>query len=109
MGEPINSYRDLIAWRKAFRLGCALHPLAAELPDHERYGLTAQIRRLATDVASGIAKGYGIGHTHDYLWFLKSARGDLYKIDAQLMFAPEFKYITEDRYAPVKAQLDEVE
>jgi|GEM_PF-869526 len=97
MNEPIKSYRDLIAWQKAFGLGLTLHALVARLPEHERYGLTAQLRRSAIDIASTIACGYGSGNTQDYLWFLKAARGGLYKIDTQLLFALEFEYLVRGR------------
>jgi four helix bundle protein len=109
MGDPIKSYRDLIAWQKAFRLGLTLHRLAGRLPESERFGLVAQLRRASIDVASSIAQGYGRGNTQDYVWFLKSARGELYKIDTQLLFALEFTYIERPAYDGVKAELDEAE
>ncbi len=109
MSEPIKSYRDLIAWQKAFGLGLSLHRLVDRLPEHERYGLTAQLRRCAIDVASNIARGYGSGSTQDYIWFLKSARGELYKIDTQLLFALEFEYLEDGEYQKTKSQLDEAE
>lgn len=109
MSEPIRNYRDLIAWQKAFALGVSLHRIAATLPEVERFGLAAQLRRIATDIASTIAKGYGTGNTHDYLWHLKSARGEIYKADTQLLFCIEFKYITPETHAKAKSELDEAE
>jgi four helix bundle protein len=109
MSEPIRSYRDLKAWQHAFALGVTVHQFAGTLPEAERFGLTAQLRRDARIVASLIAEGYGRGNTADYVWHLKSARGELYKIDTQLLFALEFKYLTQDRYNAIKSQLDEAE
>ncbi|MFG0286347.1 MAG: four helix bundle protein [Phycisphaerales bacterium JB039] len=109
MDEPIQSYQDLIAWQKAFRLGVIVHELAGTLPENERFGLIAQLRRAAIEAASSIARGYGAGNTRDYVWFLKSARGELYKLDTQLLFALEFKYVTQERYDAVKPALDESE
>lgn len=109
MSEPIRSYRDLIAWQKAFRLGLTLHRLAGEMPEHEKFGLMAYLRRGAIDVASNIARGYGSGNIHDYARFLKAARGDLYKLDTQLLFALELKYITDETCEAVKSELDEAE
>ncbi len=109
MAEPIKSYRDLIAWQKAFDLGKRVYALAGGLPEHERFGLIAAIRRLAYSIASQIAAGYGKGNTGDYLWHLKHARGEIYQLDTQLMFAFDFKYLDTDQYEPVKSQLDESE
>lgn len=109
MAEPIRSYRDLIAWQKAYALGKSLYVLAGKLPDSERFGLIAAIRRFAVGIASDIAHGYGRGNTQDYLYYLKKARGDLYSLDTQMLFASDFRYITEEDYSGAKQQLDEAE
>ena len=109
VNPPIQSFRDLIAWQKAFALGVNLHRLAGGLPESERFGLADQLRRGSVSVASNIAEGYGRGGRSDYVRFLKIARGALYELDTQLMFAVEFAYIQRDAYDEVKAQLDECE
>ena len=109
MSEPIKSYRDLVAWQKAFLLGVAAHRMCSLLPEAERFGLAAQIRRTAIQIASHIAQGYGKGVTGDYLWYLKSARSGLYELDTQMLFAVEFQYFTQEQYQPVKSLLDESE
>lgn len=109
MSEPIKTYRDLIAWQKAFSVGKVVYAAASKLPDHERFGLIAAIRRSSVTVASHIAQGYGRGNTQDYLWFLKQARGEIYQLDTQLLFATDFNYLPADDYQPIKQQLDEAE
>ena len=106
---PIESFRDLIAWQKAFALGVSVHRLAGEVPESERFGLAHQLRRGSVSVASNIAEGYARGSRSDYVRFLKIARGALYELDTQLMFALEFEYIEQDTYDEMKAQLDECE
>lgn len=105
----INTYQDLIAWQKAFQLGLDIYLITENLPDHERYGLISQLRRGAIAIASNIAEGYGRGSKADYLRFLKIARGALYELDTQLLFADQLTYITRDIYKGVKEQLDESE
>ncbi len=109
MGDAIKSYKDLIAWQRAYSLGKAVYALASALPDHERFGLIAAVRRNSYSIASQIAQGYGKGNTNDYLWHLKNARGDIYQLDTQLLFCLDYKYIPPAQYDPVKAQLDEAE
>lgn len=109
MGQPIRTYQDLIAWQKAFQLGLAVCRLAPRLPEFERFGLTAQLRRSGTAVASQIANGYGRGVTMEYVRLLKNARATLYELDTQLLFARDLSYIASDVYDPLKAQLDETE
>jgi four helix bundle protein len=54
MGE---SYRDLIAWRKAMQLVTDIYDAARSCPRDELYGLTNQLRRSAVSVPSNIAEG----------------------------------------------------
>jgi four helix bundle protein len=105
----INSYRDLIAWQKSYSLGKSVYVLAGQLPEVERFGLIASLRRLSVLIASHIAQGYGRCNTTDYIYFLKQARGELYTLDTQLLFALDFKYIAETEYKRVKSELDESE
>jgi four helix bundle protein len=107
--SEIKSYRDLIAWQKAYALGKIIYALAGKLPDVERFGLIASLRRLSYSVASHIAQGYGRGNTQDYIWFLKQARGELYMLDTQLLFALDFGYIERNDYESTKLLLDESE
>jgi four helix bundle protein len=109
VSEPIKSYRDLIAWQKAYAVGMTVYQVAGRLPEAERFGLMAAMRRVSTTIASNIAQGYGRGNQGDYLWFLKIARGEIYQLDTQLLFAVGFKYLPDDEYQKVKRELDEAE
>jgi four helix bundle protein len=52
-----DSYRDLIAWKKAMRLVTEVYQATRSFPRDELYGLTAQLRRAAVSVPSNIAEG----------------------------------------------------
>ncbi|HLO40958.1 MAG TPA: four helix bundle protein [Phycisphaerales bacterium] len=109
MPGGIKSYKDLKAWDWAFKLGLKVYRVTETFPDRERFGLTVQIRRCAVSVASNIAEGYGRGSLQDYTRFLKVARGSLYELETQLMFAKELRYLEYASYAEVKRLLDETE
>ena len=109
MHGRIDSYRDLIAWQRAFDLGLKAYRVTELFPDRERFGLTIQVRRSAVSVASNIAEGYGRGSTADYVRFLKVARGSLYELDTQLNFAIGLRYLDDSSHGEVKELLDETE
>lgn len=99
IGTPsssIRSYRDLVAWQRAFALGVAVYRATRSFPDAERFGLTSQIRRSAISIASNIAEGYGRGSRAEYLRFLKIGRGSLFEVETQVAFALEFQYISAE-------------
>jgi four helix bundle protein len=105
----IKSYRDLIAWQKAFEFGLRVHATACGLPESEKFGLASQLRRGAVSVASNIAEGYGRGSRADYIRFLKIARGALFEIDTQLMFAQRFGYLTDETFSTLDAMRGDCE
>lgn len=107
--QPIRTFRDLIAWQKAYALGLSIHRLTRTFPAEERFGLTSQLRRAGVSIASNIAEGYGRGGRPDYVRFLKMARGSLYEADTQLSFSLDFGYVQPDEHGPVMSQLQECE
>lgn len=109
MSGEIRTYRDLIAWQKAFSSGMSVYQATQQFPDRERFGLTVQVRRSAVSIASNIAEGFGRGSTADYIRFLKIARGSLYELDTQLLFSVELGYLPRDEYLGLKDGLDEAE
>lgn len=109
MSRSISSFRDLIAWQRAFALGMEAYRLSNAWPDVERFGLSLQVRRSAVSIASNIAEGYGRGSRIDYLRFLRVARGSIYELDTQMLFAIELGYLTMDTYQAAKELLDEAE
>jgi four helix bundle protein len=107
MSDGIKSHRDLIAWQRAFDLGLLTYELTTKFPEHERFNLTVMIRRTAIQIASHIADGYGRQSTTDYIRLLRSARGGLYELDTQLLYAVRSNYLNEETYERANSKLEE--
>lgn len=107
MDPPIKSHRDLIAWQRAFELGLHVYELTTKFPEHERFNLTVMIRRTAMQITGHIADGYGRQHTVDYVRLLRAARGSLYELDTQLLYAVRLTYLSEETYAIASERLEE--
>jgi four helix bundle protein len=92
MGE-IKTFRDLVAWQKSMQLAKEVYKATSLMPDSERFGLTAQMRRAAVSIPSNIAEGHGRQSLPDYIRFLKTSRGSLMELQTQLLLAQDLGFI----------------
>jgi four helix bundle protein len=53
----VQSYRDLIVWKKSMALVLNVYRCTQAFPKIETYGLTSQLRRAVISVPSNIAEG----------------------------------------------------
>ena len=106
--SQIKSFRDLIAWQKAFRLTAGVYAASAEFPRHEIYGLTQQLRRAAVSVASNIAEGAGRHSRRDYVHFLDMAKGSLFEVQTQLLLASEFGYLPSSELFDASEEVERI-
>jgi four helix bundle protein len=90
MGE---SYKDLIAWRKAMGLVTEIYRATREFPRDELYGLTNQLRRAAVSVPSNIVEGQAHFSQKEFRHFLSHSRGSLAEIETQLAIAQNLNYL----------------
>ena len=87
-------HHDLLAWQHAIQLVKEVYQLTSELPDSERFGLSAQMRRAAVSVPSNISEGAARISHKEFLHFLGIARGSLSELDTQVVIAQELGYVT---------------
>lgn len=88
-----NSYRDLVAWRKAMELVLEVYQVTKSFPKEEMYGLTSQLRRAAVSVPSNIAEGQARFSAREFYRFLSHARGSLVEVETQIMIAKSLLYL----------------
>ncbi|HEX3582091.1 MAG TPA: four helix bundle protein [Thermoanaerobaculia bacterium] len=103
-----DSYRDLVAWKKAMELATALHRASGRFPKSETYALTVQLRKSAYSVPSNIAEGKGRDSKTEFVMFLYRARGSLYEAQTQVEIARNLEYISQEEFATLNERCAEV-
>lgn len=96
MREPvpiIQSYRDLIVWKKSMALALDVYRSTQEFPKTETYGLVSQLRRAAVSIPSNIAEGQARLSTGEFRQFLGNARGSLMEVETQILISQELGYL----------------
>ena len=90
-----RTFRDLIVWRRAIELAKAVYQATRAMPETERFGLIAQMRRAAVSVPSNIAEGNARHTLKDYIHFLSVARGSLAELETQITIARELNMLND--------------
>lgn len=92
----VQSYRDLILWRKALDLVEAVYTATRGWPKDEAYGLTSQVRRAVVSIPANVAEGQGRDSKRDSLRFLAIANGSRLELETHLFIAHRLGYIAQD-------------
>jgi four helix bundle protein len=104
-----RSFEDLRAWQLSHEFMIKCHKIAKALPQHEKYDLTAQIRRSSKSIGANIAEGYGRYHYVDSLRFYYIARGSLTETLNHLITARDLSYLDSVEFQELYSQGKEAE
>ncbi len=107
--RQVQSYRDLIVWRKSIELVKNIYGLIRKFPKHETYGLADQLRRSSVSVPSNIAEGQARQHTGEFRQFLYVSLGSIAEVDTQIIIAEQLNYISEQEAKEVQQLIIEIQ
>jgi len=93
----VQSYRDLVVWKKSMTLVLDVYRSTQAFPKPETYGLVAQLRRVAVSVPSNIAEGQARLSTTEFKQSLGHARGSLMEVETQILISQELGYLERDQ------------
>jgi four helix bundle protein len=89
----IQSYRDLIVWKKSMSLVLDVYRSTNSFPKTETYGLATQLRRASVSIPSNIAEGQARLSTAEFKQSLGHARGSLMEVETYILLAQELGYL----------------
>jgi four helix bundle protein len=90
------SFKDLRVWQDAMKFAVEIYRRTTQVPKHELYRLSQQLRRAAVSVPSNIAEGKGHRSDREFEHFLMHARGSLLEVQTQIMIAKELQYVRSE-------------
>jgi len=92
----MKSYKDLVAYQKAYELALGTYQITRNYPKEEIYGLVSQMRRSAVSVPCNIAEGYRRSRK-EYVHFLRIAQGSCSELETLLSLSRDLNFIEESR------------
>jgi four helix bundle protein len=105
----MSSFRDLIAYKKAFALSMEIFWLTKNFPKEETYSLIDQIRRSSRSVFASIAESYKKRkYPNHFISKLTDAEMENAETQAWLDASLACKYITDEKFQELNKQSEEV-
>ena len=96
----LSSFKDLIAYQKAYSTSLEIHKLSLELPKFEQVELAGQMRRASKSVCLNIAEGFSRKDASltEFKRFLVIARSSCDEVRCALDYCRDLDYINLEKY-----------
>ena len=104
----MGAYRKLLVWQRAHEVTLTVYRETRRWPGHERYGLTAQIRRAATSIGCNLAEGCGRNSKGELARFARIALGSANEVEYQLHLARDLGYLTGETATKLLSETAEI-
>ena len=102
----VTSFKDVIAWQKAYQFVLQTYKVTAKFPDFEKYGLSSQFQRAAVSIAANFAEGFKRLSKADKLRLMNISQGSLEECRCYIMLSKDLGYITKDEYDALTYSLE---
>ena len=103
-----RNYKNLVVWQKSMDLVIHVYQLTSNFPDHEKFGLTSQMRRCAVSIPSNIAEGSRRESEKDFRKFILISFGSGAELETQLEITKKLGYLEGAACADIEKLLEEV-
>lgn len=105
---PVQSYKDIIAWKKSHELVLLVYTYTDRFPKSEIFALSSQMRRCAVSIPSNLAEGFKRKSVNDSVHFYNIAQASLEELRYQLLLSKDLHYFSIDEYKKAEDLSDEV-
>lgn len=94
----MGDFKKLKVWQKSHELVLAVYQSTAGFPGHERFGLTAQLRRAAGSIPANLAEGCGKRTDNEMRRYVRISLGSATELEYHLLLARELGYLAGPTY-----------
>lgn len=103
-----RNYKNLAVWQKSMDLVIRIYQLTSHFPEHEKFGLTSQMRRCAVSIPSNIAEGSRRESEKDFRKFILIAFGSGAELETQLEITKKLGYLGNATCSEIEKLLEEI-
>jgi four helix bundle protein len=100
----VRDFTDLETWQLARELRQDVYAACRAFPKDEAYGLTSQIKRVASSVTANIAEGFGRFSYQENIQFCRQGRGSVYEVRDHLITATDEGFLSTEKLGELDAK-----
>ena len=104
----MRDFHQLSVWQKSHQFTLDVYTLTRAYPKDELFGLTSQIRRSSSSIATKIEEGCGRGSDADFGRCLQMAMGPASESAYQTLLSFALLYIAPHQYKQMNAKVTEI-
>lgn len=93
----MHKFKELNIWKKSIELSVDVYELTKSYPETEKFGLTSQIQRCSTSIASNIAEGSSRLSNKDFARFLQIDLGSAFELETQLIISKRVHNLEQNK------------
>jgi len=101
-----TTFKDIIAWQKAYDYCLYVYHTSSVFPDFEKFGLRSQFTRAAVSIPANIAEGFKKLSKQDKLRFFNIAQGSLEECRCYNILSKDLGYITDEQFSNLEAKIE---
>lgn len=105
----MRNFRELKIWQNGMEIVRKIYLIAKDLPQFEKFGLSAQITRAAVSIPSNIAEASGRSSDKEFKRFLEISLGSLYEVETQILIVKDLEWGEPKRLDQVLILIKETE
>lgn len=98
-------HRSLKVWQVSQGLAEQIYRITQGFPNHERFGLTSQMRRACSSISANVAEGSGRLGDRELMRYLKIARGSAAELDSHIDLAFRLQYLNRAEAADLLSRV----
>ncbi len=95
-------------WNDGIELSVKLYKLTDSFPEHEKFGLTIQIKRASISITSNFAEGCSRSSEKDFKRFIEISLGSAFEIKTQLIVSNKLGYLSNEELNEIIVSIDKI-
>ncbi|POS03036.1 four helix bundle protein [Flavobacterium croceum] len=104
----MRDYKKLQVWEKSHHLTLELYKELKNYPKEEIFGLTSQMKRSSSSIATNIAEGVGRNTNKDFARFLSIAYGSTNELEYQIILSIDLLFLEKSKGEDFLEKIQEI-